>query len=216
MYNDFVVVGPKSDPAGARAGHRRRAEEGQGDGRAVRLARRQERHACRRARAVEGAGIDLRRQGRVVPRDRLGMGPALNTASAMNAYAFTDRGTWLSFKNRGELGIVVEGDRRLFNQYGVMLVNPANHPHVKKALASRSSTGWCRRRAKAIADTRSRASSCSFRTPPRRAHDVAASGARLLCMGLFFRTWHRAPRIGVGQRSQSGRAGSVPKPSLTL
>ena len=61
------------------------------------------------------------------------MGPTLNTASGMNAYALTDRGTWLSFKNRGELGIVVQGDKRLFNQYGVMLVNPAKHRHVKKA-----------------------------------------------------------------------------------
>ena len=60
------------------------------------------------------------------------MGPTLNTASAMNAYALTDRGTWLSFKNRGDLVILVEGDPRLFNQYGVMLVNPAKHAHVKK------------------------------------------------------------------------------------
>jgi tungstate transport system substrate-binding protein len=64
------------------------------------------------------------------------MGPTLNTAAAMNAYALTDRGTWLSFKNRGELGMVVEGDRRLFNQYGIMLVNPAKHPHVKRALGN--------------------------------------------------------------------------------
>jgi len=63
-----------------------------------------------------------------------GMGPALNTAGAMNAYLLTDRGTWLSFRNKGDLEIVVEGDRRLFNQYGIMLVNPARHPHVKKAL----------------------------------------------------------------------------------
>ena len=62
------------------------------------------------------------------------MGPALNTAAAMNAYILSDRGTWLSFKNRGELAIVVEGDRRLFNQYGVMLVNPARHAHVKTAM----------------------------------------------------------------------------------
>jgi tungstate transport system substrate-binding protein len=61
------------------------------------------------------------------------MGPALNTAAAMNAYTLSDRGTWLSFKNRGELTILVEGDRRLFNQYGVMLVNPAKHPNVKAA-----------------------------------------------------------------------------------
>ena len=64
-----------------------------------------------------------------------GMGPALNIASASNAYVLTDRGTWLSFKNRGDLAVLVEGDRRLFNQYGVMVVNPAKHPHVKTALA---------------------------------------------------------------------------------
>jgi tungstate transport system substrate-binding protein len=62
------------------------------------------------------------------------MGPALNTAASMNAYVLADRGTWLSFKNRQDLGIVVEGDTRLFNQYGVMLVNPAKHAHVKKDL----------------------------------------------------------------------------------
>jgi tungstate transport system substrate-binding protein len=62
------------------------------------------------------------------------MGPTLNTASGMNAYALADRGTWLSFKNRGELAIAVEGDRRLFNQYGVILVSPAKHPHVKKEM----------------------------------------------------------------------------------
>ncbi len=63
------------------------------------------------------------------------MGPALNMASALNGYALTDRGTWLAFRNRGGLAIVVEGDRRLFNQYGVMVVNPARHPHVKHASA---------------------------------------------------------------------------------
>jgi tungstate transport system substrate-binding protein len=62
------------------------------------------------------------------------MGPALNTAAGMNAYILADRGTWLSFKNRGELTILVEGDKRLFNQYGIMLVNPAKHPSVKKEL----------------------------------------------------------------------------------
>jgi tungstate transport system substrate-binding protein len=62
-----------------------------------------------------------------------GMGPTLNTASGMNAYALADRGTWLAFKNRGALAILVEGDARLFNQYGIMLVNPARHPHVKRA-----------------------------------------------------------------------------------
>ena len=62
------------------------------------------------------------------------MGPTLNTAAGMNAYALTDRGTWISFRNRGDLAIAVEGDQRLFNQYGVMLVNPARHPHIKKEM----------------------------------------------------------------------------------
>ena len=63
------------------------------------------------------------------------MGPALNMASAVGGYVLADRGTWLNFKNRGELAVLVEGDKRLFNQYGVMVVNPAKHPHVKKDLA---------------------------------------------------------------------------------
>jgi len=62
------------------------------------------------------------------------MGPTLNTASAMNAYALADRGTWLSFRNRGDLVVSVEGDQRLFNQYGVILVSPAKHPHVKREM----------------------------------------------------------------------------------
>ena len=66
-----------------------------------------------------------------------GMGATLNTASGMNAYALADRGTWLSFRNRGELVILVEGDRKLFNQYGVILVNPAKHPHVKRELGQK-------------------------------------------------------------------------------
>jgi tungstate transport system substrate-binding protein len=81
------------------------------------------------------AGIDLAKEKGPWYRDTgSGMGPTLNTASAMNAYALTDRGTWLSFRNRGDLVIAVEGDRRLFNQYGVILVNPAKHPHVKRAM----------------------------------------------------------------------------------
>ena len=79
------------------------------------------------------AGIDIAKDKGPWYRDTgQGMGPALNTASSMNAYILTDRGTWISFKNRGDLAIVVEGDKRLFNQYGVILVNPEKHPHVKK------------------------------------------------------------------------------------
>src|SRR5262249_8575260 len=82
------------------------------------------------------AGIDVagKDKGSWYRETGSGMGPTLNTASGMNAYCLTDRGTWLSFKNRGDLVIVVEGDKRLFNQYGVMLVNPAKHPNVKKEM----------------------------------------------------------------------------------
>jgi tungstate transport system substrate-binding protein len=81
------------------------------------------------------AGIDIAKEKAAWYRDTgQGMGPALNTAAGMNAYILADRGTWLSFKNRGELAINVEGDKRLYNQYGVMLVNPAKHPKVKKEM----------------------------------------------------------------------------------
>jgi tungstate transport system substrate-binding protein len=132
MYNDFILIGPRSDPAGARgseivAGLKRIAAA-----RAPFVSRgdRSGTHAAElrlwQFAAIRPAGSWYRETGS-------GMGPALNTASAMNAYGLTDRGTWLSFRNRGELAVLVEGDRRLFNQYGVMLVNPARHPHVKQA-----------------------------------------------------------------------------------
>jgi tungstate transport system substrate-binding protein len=135
MYNDFVVVGPKSDPARSRgkdvvAGLQRIFEvkapfASRGDKSGT--------HAAE-LRIWKLAGIDPQQgKGAWYRETGSGMGPTLNTASAMNAYALTDRGTWLSFKNRGDLAILVEGDRRLFNQYGVMLVNPARHPHVKGA-----------------------------------------------------------------------------------
>ncbi len=86
-------------------------------------------------RLWKAAGIDVKAvSGQWYRETGAGMGPTLNTAAAMQAYTLADRGTWLSFKNRSDLAIQVEGDRRLFNQYGVMLVNPANHPHVKKTL----------------------------------------------------------------------------------
>jgi tungstate transport system substrate-binding protein len=134
MYNDFVIVGPKSDPAKARGkdvieGLRRIAAA------RAPFASRADKSGTHAAemRYWKAAGIDPAIDKAPWYRETgSGMGPTLNTASGMNAYALTDRGTWLSFRNRGELEIVVEGDRRLFNQYGVMLVNPAKHPHVKK------------------------------------------------------------------------------------
>ena len=134
MYNDFIIVGPKSDPAKARGkdvleGLRKIAAAG------APFASRADKSGTHAAemRYWKAAGVDPTRSKTTWYKETgSGMGPTLNTASAMNAYALADRGTWLSFKNRGELQIVVEGDQRLFNQYGVMLVNPAKHPHVKK------------------------------------------------------------------------------------
>lgn len=135
MYNDFVVVGPKADPAKA-AGKDileglRKIEAAQAP--FVSRGDKSGTHAAE-LRYWKAAGVDLDAKKGPWYRDTgSGMGPALNTASSMNAYILADRGTWLNFKNRGELGILVEGDTRLFNQYGVILVNPAKHAHVKQA-----------------------------------------------------------------------------------
>jgi tungstate transport system substrate-binding protein len=137
MYNDFVVVGPKSDPAGIKGGKDALAafkaiyDKGapfvsRGDKSGTHAAE----LALWKATGLDPAGSKpswYREIGQ-------GMGAALNTAGAMRAYVLSDRGTWLSFKNRGDLEIVVEGDKRLFNQYGIILVNPQKHPHVKKEL----------------------------------------------------------------------------------
>src|SRR5712691_4174597 len=118
-----------------RHGHPGGAEKDQSGRRAVRVAWRPERTHIAELELWKLAGIDLAKDKGPWYRDTgQGMGPALNTAAAMNAYVLSDRGTWISFKNRGELAIAVEGDRHLFNQYGVMLVSPAKHPSVKKDL----------------------------------------------------------------------------------
>ena len=139
MYNDFILVGPKSDPAKVAGkdileGLRRiAAVDAASRPPFVSRGDKSGTHAAE-LRYWKAAGVDLEKIKGPWYRDTgSGMGPALNTASSMNAYILADRGTWLAFKNRGELGILVEGDTRLFNQYGVILVNPAKHPHVKKA-----------------------------------------------------------------------------------
>jgi len=135
MYNDFILIGPKADPAKA-AGKDileglRRIVAAQAP--FVSRGDKSGTHAAE-LRYWKAAGIDLEARKGTWYRDTgSGMGPALNTASSLNAYVLADRGTWLNFRNRGELGIAVEGDKRLFNQYGVILVNPAKHPHVKQA-----------------------------------------------------------------------------------
>ena len=135
MYNDFVLVGPKTDPAKI-AGSKDIVEAYKKIAAAAApFASRGDKSGTHAAelRLWKTSGVDpLSGKGSWYRETGSGMGPTLNSASAMNAYAFTDRGTWLSFKNRGDLVIVVEGDQKLFNQYGVMLVNPAKHPHVKK------------------------------------------------------------------------------------
>ena len=137
MYNDFVLIGPKSDPAGIKGmtdvAEALKAIKSKG----ASFISRGDRSGTHIAELDlwKAAGIDIGKdKGPWYKEIGQGMGAALNTASAANAYVLADRGTWLSFKNRGDLDILVAGDKRLFNQYGVMLVNPEKHPHVKKTL----------------------------------------------------------------------------------
>ena len=136
MYNDFILIGPKNDPAGVKgtkdiaAALKAIKEKGapfvsRGDKSGTHTAE---------LNLWNASGIDIvKDKGAWYREIGQGMGAALNTSSSMGAYVLTDRGTWLSFKNRGDLEIAVEGDARLFNQYGVILVDPLKHPHVKKA-----------------------------------------------------------------------------------
>ena len=137
MYNDFILVGPKADPAGVKG---RDIAQALG-----KLAARKEGFVSRgdksgthaaELRFWRTAGVDVAANKPAGYAEcGCGMGPALNIAASKNAYVLTDRGTWLNFKNRGDLAVLVEGDQRLFNQYGVMVVNPAKHVHVKADLA---------------------------------------------------------------------------------
>jgi tungstate transport system substrate-binding protein len=136
MYNDFVLAGPNSDPAGIKGKDIETALKTIQAGNAPFVSRgdKSGTHSAELA-LWKQAGIDIATtKGPWYREIGQGMGAALNTAGAMNAYVLSDRGTWISFKNRGDLEIVVEGDKRLFNQYGVMLVNPEKHPSVKKEL----------------------------------------------------------------------------------
>jgi tungstate transport system substrate-binding protein len=141
MYNDFILVGPKSDPAGAKgkdivAGLKAiKAKAAPFISRGDKSGTHAAELALWKIAGIDVAGADKGSKEPSWYREiGQGMGAALNTASAANAYELADRGTWLSFKNRGDLAIVVEGDNRLFNQYGVIRVNPAKHAHVKQKL----------------------------------------------------------------------------------
>jgi tungstate transport system substrate-binding protein len=137
MYNDFVLIGPKSDPAGIKGMKdvgqalkaimaKQAAFISRGDRSGTHVAE---------LKLWKDSGIDIEKdKGPWYKSIGQGMGAALNTAGADNGYVLSDRGTWIHFKNKGDLQILVEGDKRMFNQYGVMLVNPAKHPNVKKEL----------------------------------------------------------------------------------
>jgi tungstate transport system substrate-binding protein len=131
MYNDFILVGPKDDPAGTRGKDIVQALQklAAGNGNFVSRGDKSGTHAAE-LRYWKLAGADAAK-GSGYKECGCGMGPALNIAASSNAYVLADRGTWLNFKNRADLAILVEGDTKLFNQYGVMVVNPAKHPHVK-------------------------------------------------------------------------------------
>ena len=136
MYNDFVLVGPKSDPAGVKGSDIVAALKKIAAANAPFVSRGDKSGTdAAEKRYWKQAGVDNRGSG--YKECGCGMGPALNIAASSNAYVLTDRGTWLSFRNRGDLAIVVEGDKRLFNQYGVMLVSPQKFPHVKAAEAQK-------------------------------------------------------------------------------
>lgn len=137
MYNDFVLIGPKADPVGVKGNDIVAALSKLGQGKSDFISRgdKSGTHAAE-LRYWKAANVDMAAAKPAGYKEcGCGMGPALNIATSTNAYVLADRGTWLNFKNRGDLAILVEGDKRLFNQYGVMVVNPAKHPHVKVALA---------------------------------------------------------------------------------
>ena len=137
MYNDFVLIGPKGDPVATKGSDIVAALKKISAGNAAFISRgdKSGTHAAE-LRFWNQAGL-ADKKGSGYKECGCGMGPALNMAAATGAYVLADRGTWLNFKNRADLAILVEGDKQLFNQYGVMVVNPAKHPHVKQAQAQK-------------------------------------------------------------------------------
>lgn len=136
MYNDFVLIGPKADPAQTKGADIVAALTKLAAGNVPFVSRgdKSGTHAAE-LRFWKMTGSDA--QGSGYKACGCGMGPALNMAASTGAYVLADRGTWLNFKNRADLAVLVEGDKRLFNQYGVMVVNPAKHPHVKLEVAQK-------------------------------------------------------------------------------
>jgi tungstate transport system substrate-binding protein len=137
MYNDFVLIGPKADPANTKGKDITEALKKLSNGNAAFISRgdKSGTHAAELRFWTMAAVADKKGSG--YKECGCGMGPALNIASSTSAYVLADRGTWLNFKNRADLAILVEGDHKLFNQYGVMAINPAKHPHAKVAEAQK-------------------------------------------------------------------------------
>ena len=136
MYNDFVLIGPKADPLATKGKDIVEAMKkvAAANGAFISRGDKSGTHAAE-LRFWKMAGLDAKGSG--YKECGCGMGPALNIAASSGAYVLADRGTWLNFKNRADLAVLVEGDRRLFNQYGVMVVNPAKHPQVRLADAQK-------------------------------------------------------------------------------
>jgi tungstate transport system substrate-binding protein len=140
MYNDFVLIGPAADPAHVAGGKDIAAALRAIAGAKPAFVSRADKSGTYSAelRLWKEAGVDIATaKGPWYRETGSGMGPALNTAAGLDAYVLSDRGTWLNFHNRGNLNVLVEGDKRLFNQYGVMLVSPVKHPKVKQALGQK-------------------------------------------------------------------------------
>ena len=137
MYNDFVLIGPAADPAQVKGQNVLQALQKlqAGNGAFISRGDKSGTHAAElRYWALAGVGVPAYAAYKSCG---CGMGPALNMAASLGAYVLADRATWLAFKNRADLAVLVEGDQRLFNQYGVLVVNPARHPHVKVAGAQK-------------------------------------------------------------------------------
>ena len=136
MYNDFVLIGPANDPAKVAGKEIMNALKNLSAANASFISR-GDKSGTHAAELRYWKNANLENKGTGYKECGCGMGPALNIASSTDSYVLADRGTWLSFKNRGSMKILVEGDSRLFNQYGVIAVNPAKHPHVKVDVAQK-------------------------------------------------------------------------------
>jgi tungstate transport system substrate-binding protein len=141
MYNDFVIVGPSGDPAGVKGAADAAAAMGKIAAAGAAFASRGDDSGTHQAEKALWAKAGVAPAGDWYRETGSGMGATLNIAAQLPAYALTDRGTWISFGNKGDLEILFEGDPALFNQYGVILVNPARHPHVK-AEAGQAFIDW--------------------------------------------------------------------------